>query len=167
MPHPYPSSAMYPPLACVAELLAGATCHVTLHEGRSLRWHEWGTGQPLLLLHGGSGAWTHWVRNISRLVGAGYRMFAPDIPGFGASDVAATDGDDAPGTVTPLLAGKEALIGRACPVVGFSFGAMVAVLMASCEVPIGCIRCSSGLGLRDWKSPNTQSTQESQPDEHP
>ena len=37
----------------------------------------------------------------------------------------------------------------------------------SCEAPIGCIRCSSGLGLRDWKSPNTRSTQEAQPDEHP
>jgi hypothetical protein len=36
-----------------------------------------------------------------------------------------------------------------------------------CEAPIGCIRCSSGLGLRDWKSPNTQSTQDAQPDEHP
>ncbi|MDA8456980.1 hypothetical protein M4R22_19655, partial [Acidovorax sp. GBBC 3334] len=35
----------------------------------------------------------------------------------------------------------------------------------SCEASIGCIRCSSGLGLRDWKSPNTQSTQEAQPDE--
>ena len=27
----------------------------------------------------------------------------------------------------------------------------------SCEASIGCIRCSSGLDLRDWKSPNTQS----------
>ena len=25
-----------------------------------------------------------------------------------------------------------------------------------CEASIGCIRCSSGLGLGDWKSPNTQ-----------
>ena len=31
---------------------------------------------------------------------------------------------------------------------------------SSCEASIGCIRCSSGLGLRDWKSPNTQPTQE-------
>jgi hypothetical protein len=29
---------------------------------------------------------------------------------------------------------------------------------ASCEASIGCIRCSSGLGLRDWKSPNPQSS---------
>lgn len=29
-----------------------------------------------------------------------------------------------------------------------------------CEASISCIRCSSGLGLRDWKSPNTQSTQD-------
>lgn len=38
---------------------------------------------------------------------------------------------------------------------------------ARCEASIGCIRCSSGLDLRDWKSPNTQPTQDSQPDEHP
>ena len=35
----------------------------------------------------------------------------------------------------------------------------------SCDASIGCIRCSSGLGLRDWKSPNTQSTKNRSPDE--
>ncbi|XHS79802.1 hypothetical protein ACFJGW_07430 [Burkholderiaceae bacterium UC74_6] len=37
---------------------------------------------------------------------------------------------------------------------------------ASCEVPIGCIGCSPGLLLRDWKSPNPQSAQEDSQDEH-
>ena len=31
---------------------------------------------------------------------------------------------------------------------------------ARCEASIGCIRCPSGLGLRDWKSPNPQSLKE-------
>lgn len=45
--------------------------------------------------------------------------------------------------------------------------ALLAVAPASCEASIGCIRCSSGLGLRDWKSPNTQSSRARSPDEQP
>ena len=30
-------------------------------------WHEWGSGDPLVLLHGGSGAWNHWLQNIEVL----------------------------------------------------------------------------------------------------
>jgi len=37
----------------------------------------------------------------------------------------------------------------------------------SCEGPIGCFGCSPGEVLRDWKSPNPQSTQDPDPDEHP
>ena len=36
-----------------------------------------------------------------------------------------------------------------------------------CGVSIGCIGCSPGLSLRDWKSPNPQSTQEPSPNEQP
>jgi len=38
---------------------------------------------------------------------------------------------------------------------------------ASCEGSIGYCGCSPGEVLRDWKSPNAQSTQISKPDEHP
>ena len=50
-------------------------------------WHSWGEGQPLLLLHGGSGSWTHWVRNVVPLRDAGYRLLVPDLPGFGDSSL--------------------------------------------------------------------------------
>ncbi|MEG2631610.1 MAG: alpha/beta hydrolase, partial [Comamonas sp.] len=43
-------------------------------EGGQMVWHVWGEGAgglPLVLLHGGSGSWTHWVRNIEALVAAG------------------------------------------------------------------------------------------------
>jgi copper chaperone CopZ len=52
----------------------------------ALVWREWGppgggTERPLVLFHGGSGSWRHWVRNIT---GANFRRGAVDrlvIPG--------------------------------------------------------------------------------------
>src|SRR2546430_16249676 len=31
----------------------------------SMVWRVWGEGEPLVLFHGGSGSWAHWVRNNS------------------------------------------------------------------------------------------------------
>ena len=33
----------------------------------SLVWRIWGDGPPLVLGHGGQGAWSHWIRNIDAL----------------------------------------------------------------------------------------------------
>ena len=30
----------------------------------------WGEGRPLVLLHGGTGSWMHWVRNVEDAVAA-------------------------------------------------------------------------------------------------
>jgi pimeloyl-ACP methyl ester carboxylesterase len=43
-------------------------------------------GLPLVLLHGGSGSWTHWLRVIEPLTEAGYSLWLADLPGFGESD---------------------------------------------------------------------------------
>ena len=40
---------------------------------------------PTVLLHGGSGSWNHWVRNIDALLASGRQVIAPDLPGFGDS----------------------------------------------------------------------------------
>ena len=48
-------------------------------------WRAWGEGPPLVLLHGASGAWSHWVRNVQALA-ISRCVFAPDMPGFGESD---------------------------------------------------------------------------------
>jgi pimeloyl-ACP methyl ester carboxylesterase len=47
-------------------------------------WRIWGKGAPLVLLHGGYGSWTHWLRNIEPL-SATYTVIAPDTPGLGDS----------------------------------------------------------------------------------
>ena len=52
-------------------------------------WREWGMDNnvkpPLILLHGGSGAWNHWVRNIPSLE-QHHRLLVADLPGCGDSD---------------------------------------------------------------------------------
>ena len=91
----------------------------------SMVWRSWGEGKPLLLLHGGYGSWTHWLRNVEAL-GAHYQVIVPDMPGLG---------DSAP-PPSPYSAESIAAIIRdgldrilpapaALPIAGFSFGAVI------------------------------------------
>ena len=96
-------------------------------------WHAWGERRPgvapLVLFHGGSGSWTHWVKNILPLVDAGRWVLAVDLPGFGDSDPP-PGGSDADAMVEPLAAGLRALLpGEVVDLVGFSFGGMTAGLL--------------------------------------
>jgi pimeloyl-ACP methyl ester carboxylesterase len=102
-------------------------------EGGQIVWHVWGEGAgglPLVLLHGGSGSWTHWVRNIEALVAAGREVWAPDLPGFGDSD-GVPGGQDVDTMLVPLHHGLQQLLGaRSFDLVGFSFGGMTAGMLA-------------------------------------
>lgn len=96
-------------------------------------WHVWGASQdgalPLVLLHGGSGSWTHWVRNIHGLEDSGREVWVPDLPGFGDS-AAPPAGGDADALVEPLAEGLRTLFGpRPCDLAGFSFGGLTAGLL--------------------------------------
>jgi pimeloyl-ACP methyl ester carboxylesterase len=118
----------------VSELLARATRLETPCGTGAVVWHVWGPGNstqaPLVLLHGGSGSWTHWLRNIDALVAAGRRVWVPDMPGFGDS-APPPDGSDVDALVAPLEAGLGHLLGaRACELVGFSLGGLTAGLLA-------------------------------------
>ena len=98
----------------------------------ALVWHRWGpaSGRPVLLLHGGSGSWTHWLRNITALADAGRSVLVPDLPGFGES-APPPDGHDADVLPGWLERGLQSLIGdQAVDLVGFSFGGLVAGLWA-------------------------------------
>ena len=95
-------------------------------------WHVWGFDKaaqqhpPVVLFHGGSGSWTHWLRNIEFLVAAGRQVVVPDLPGFGDS-AALPNGGDADVLPDVLAHGLAQLLGpRACDLVGFSFGGMAA-----------------------------------------
>jgi 2-hydroxy-6-oxonona-2,4-dienedioate hydrolase len=94
-------------------------------------WREWGAGPALVLLHGGYGSWTHWLRSIDALA-VRYRVIAADLPGLG-------DSDRPPEPVTPeglaaiIAAGLDAVLpaGQRFHLVGFSFGAMLGSFVAA------------------------------------
>jgi 2-hydroxy-6-oxonona-2,4-dienedioate hydrolase len=83
------------------------------------------------LLHGGSGSWTHWIRNIPTLVACSRQVWAPDLPGF--ADSASPPGEgDADAVVGPLALGLREAVGPGPhEIAAFSFGSLVAVLLAA------------------------------------
>lgn len=72
--------------ASVVERMAARSrvMHTPCGDGRMV-WHVWGQGDPVVLLHGGSGSWTHWIRTIPALEDR-YTLYVADLPGLGDSD---------------------------------------------------------------------------------
>jgi len=94
-------------------------------------WRLWGHGPPLVLLHGASGSWTHWIRNVVPLA-ARFRVLAPDMPGYGDSDTP-REPHTASGLADLVTAGIEALVPSptALDLAGFSLGGIIAGLVAA------------------------------------
>jgi pimeloyl-ACP methyl ester carboxylesterase len=99
--------------------------------GGSMVWRVWGAGEPLLLFHGSSGSWTHWIRNIPEL-SKHYELWVADIPGLGDSAmppkpwVPASIADVVVAGLDQLFPGHVKL-----RMAGFSFGGQVAGLSAA------------------------------------
>ncbi|MFT5390521.1 MAG: pimeloyl-ACP methyl ester carboxylesterase [Gammaproteobacteria bacterium] len=104
----------------------------------SMVWRSWGVGPPLLLIHGGAGAWSHWVRNLAGLTRS-FTVIAPDLPGLGES--ASPPKPYTPESIAQIVVqGLAQLLGsdllalasrnEQFAVCGFSFGGMVAGLVA-------------------------------------
>ncbi len=116
--------------APLAAALAGGQRIETLCDGVRTVWHAWGAPEwpALVLLHGGSGSWTHWVRNIAPLRDAGWRVLVPDLPGFGDSDLP-PGCSDVPQLPEHLHAGLQQLAPQGpVSMAGFSFGGMTGAL---------------------------------------
>jgi pimeloyl-ACP methyl ester carboxylesterase len=112
-------------------------------------WRSWGAGPPLVLLHGASGSWTHWIRNILPLA-ARFCVLAPDMPGFGDSD-APPEPHTADGLADLVAAGLDIIAPPPArlDVAGFSFGGIIGGLVAA---RLGRVRTlvvlgAGGLGL--------------------
>ncbi|MSQ70048.1 MAG: alpha/beta fold hydrolase [Betaproteobacteria bacterium] len=95
----------------------------------SIVWRRWGSGPPILLLHGGGGSWTHWIRNIGPLA-ACRTVWVPDLPGHGESSLPPGD-DNIESSIAMLQLGIGQLIAEPYDLVGFSFGALLAGFIAA------------------------------------
>ncbi len=114
------------PAAIVTELERRAQRIETPCGEGSLLWRRWGVGAPLVLLHGGHGSWTHWIRNIPFF--AETRCVAvPDMPGYGESAVP-PDPEDPESIAQALAVGlNDVLLDDAdVALAGFSFGGIIA-----------------------------------------
>ena len=92
----------------------------------SMVWRLWGEGPPLVLFHGGSGSWRHWVRNIEPLA-ARRTVICPDLPGLGESAMPPPALDPAP-IAAVVREGLARVLGAGTryDLAGFSFGALLA-----------------------------------------
>ncbi|MBM85628.1 MAG: hypothetical protein CMM47_06365 [Rhodospirillaceae bacterium] len=97
-------------------------------------WRTWNADRrdlrPVVLLHGGSGAWNHWVRNIPALESR-YRLVAADLPGCGDSADAPWP-YDAKTLAAILSCGLDLAVPASDPfdLVSFSFGGVLSGLIA-------------------------------------
>lgn len=115
------------PQEIVAAIEAKATRHETPSGDGVMVWRRWRSqgaegSRPLVLLHGGSGSWRHWIRNIEALA-ADRDVWAPDLPGFGESALP-TPPTHFKTIAATLCVGLETLLhkGETFDLTGFSFG---------------------------------------------
>lgn len=117
--------------AAVSALNAVARKRTTPCGGGVMVWRVWGAGEPAVLLHGGYGSWTHWIRIIPEL-SQHYELWVPDMPGLGSSSMP-PEPRTPPGIAQVVAAGLVEAFppGAGVRLVGFSFGGHIATLAAA------------------------------------
>ena len=113
------------PAEIVAAIDAAATVVRTPCGDGSMVWRCWGSGPVLALLHGGHGAWSHWIRNVQPLA-KHFTVAAADMPGFGDSAMA-PEPYSAASIAANLVRGLGEFVpkGARFHLAGFSFGGVV------------------------------------------
>jgi 2-hydroxy-6-oxonona-2,4-dienedioate hydrolase len=150
------------PVEIIAALERASTRRTTPNGAGEVVWRVWGKGAPLVLLHGGTGSWMHWVRNIEELSGD-FMLLVPDLPGSGESgNPAPPVSADSIGAT--LAAGLTTIIGSQTgfAVAGFSMGGLIAGYLvrhagarAQCLVLVGATGTGAPRGkmepLKSWR----------------
>lgn len=122
---------MEEPEVFISRIESLATRSVARAGGGAMVWRSWGEGPPLVLLHGASGSWTHWIRNVLPLA-ARFRVHVPDMPGYGDSD-APPEPHTADGLADLVAAGLDVMLPPPAELdlAGFSFGGIIGGLVAA------------------------------------
>jgi len=91
----------------------------------SMVWRVWGSGPPLVLLNGGYGSWTHWIRNVLPLARR-LTVIAADLPGLGES-ATPPEPHTAEGLAAIVVQGLEIVLPKDTSphIAGFSFGGVL------------------------------------------
>jgi 2-hydroxy-6-oxo-octa-2,4-dienoate hydrolase len=100
--------------------------------GIRTNYHECGSGEPVILLHGsgpGVSAWTNW-RGVLPVLGERFRVLAPDMAGFGFTERRSDVTYDIKLWVKHLLGFMAALEIQTAHLVGNSFGGSLALAAA-------------------------------------
>jgi len=125
-----------------------------------MMWHVWGedSGKPtLLLFHGGSGSWIHWIRNVLPL-SQHFTVYAADLPGLGESDPP-NDVRDVWSVTHCVHTAVQALLpkDREFAITGFSFGGMVSGHLSTLmQDRINRIVLAGAGGLRATRKPTAK-----------
>jgi pimeloyl-ACP methyl ester carboxylesterase len=149
------------PAEVIAALDRAGTRRTTPNGAGEVVWRVWGTGSPLVLLHGGTGSWMHWIHNVEDLA-RDFMLLVPDIPGSGESSTppAPISADSIAAT---LAAGVAQLIGPHADfaIAGFSMGGLLAGYLvrhagarARCLVLVGATGTGAPRGpmqLKSWR----------------
>lgn len=150
------------PAEIIAALDRTGTRRTTPNGAGDVVWRVWGTGTPLVLVHGGTGSWMHWIRNVEDLA-RDFMLLVPDLPGSGESGTPpAPISADSIGAA--LAAGVVHLIGpqTGFAVAGFSMGGLIAGYLvrhaggrAQCLVLVGATGTGAPRGpmepLKSWR----------------
>ena len=136
-------------MSVLAVEAASERVETTCGSGRMV-WHCWGAGPALVLLHGGTGSWRHWVRNIPFFAET-RRVIAADLPGLGESDMPERP-EDPYDTVSVL---EQGLDEAAYDLVGFSYGGVIAGCLAARDSRVRSVTIvgSGGLALARGTTP--------------
>ena len=118
------------PAACLARIAGLAEVRRVSFGVGEMVWRVWGEGRPVVFLHGGYGAWSHWVRNVLPL-SRHFQVVVADLPAHG-------DADGMPrqttreGMAEALARGLEGVLPKdgAYDLVGFSMGANLSAAAA-------------------------------------
>lgn len=113
------------PAEIEAAVLADCETFTTPCGEGALVWRRWGKGRPVVLAHGGSGSWRHWIKTVPALKSRA-EVWTVDLPGLGDSDMPPPP-QTPEGCGTWLALGIKTLIPkeRRASLVAFSFGAHV------------------------------------------
>jgi len=124
------NSTVLTPADLIASLDRASTRHTTTSTSGEVVWRIWGSGAPLVLLHGGTGSWMHWVRNIEAL-SQQFMLVVPDLPGSGESG-GLSQPITAEHMAESLLTGLSTLLLQDSPfsIAGFSLGGLISGYLA-------------------------------------